>query len=75
MKICDHQKSLVDKLFHHAEFGKRLREQYAVLYYASQILNGKGNENNLRLRIPPELESTVDDVLQTIEREQKRYSK
>jgi hypothetical protein len=26
------------------------------------------------LRIPPELESTVDDVLQTIEREQKRYS-
>jgi len=69
-----HQKSLADKLFHHAEFGERLRGQYTVLYYVSQILNGKGNENNLRLRIPPELESTVDAVLENIEKEQKRYS-
>ena len=73
--LVHHQKSLVDKLFHHAEFGERLREQYTVLYYASQILNGKGNENNLLLRIPPELESTVKDVLQSIEKEQERYSK
>ena len=73
--LIHHQKSLVDKLFHHTEFGKRLQEQYTVLYYASQILNGKGNENNLRLRIPPELESTVKDVLDNIKAEQKRYSK
>ncbi|MDR0865345.1 MAG: hypothetical protein LBO74_10515 [Candidatus Symbiothrix sp.] len=70
-----HQKSLVDNLFHHAEFGKRLQEQYTVLYYASQILNGKENENNLHLRIPPELQTTLKDVLQEIKREQERYAK
>jgi tetratricopeptide (TPR) repeat protein len=70
-----HQKSLVDKLFHHAEFAKRLQEQYTVLYYASLILNGKENENNLLLRIPPELQTTVEDVLQNIKNEQERYSK
>ena len=72
--LIHHQKSLVDKLFHNFEFGKRLREQYKVLYYISQILVGKGNENNLLLRIPPEMESTVTDVLKHIEEEQKRYS-
>jgi predicted transcriptional regulator len=73
--LVHHQKSLVDKLFHHAEFGKRLQEQYTVLYYASQKLNGKENENNLRLRIPPELQTTLDEVLQDIKSEQKRYAK
>ena len=73
--LIHYQKCLVDKLFHHTEFGKRLQEQYTVLYYASQILNGKGNENNLRLRIPPELESTVESVLNNIKTEQERYSK
>ena len=73
--LVHHQKTLVDKLFHHAEFGKRLREQYTVLYYASQILNGKEKEKNLLLRIPPELDDTVKDVLQNIKKEQERYSK
>jgi hypothetical protein len=73
--LVHHQKSLVDKLFHHAAFGKRLREQYTVLYYASQILNGKENENNLRLRIPPELQTTLEDVLQEIKAGQERYAK
>jgi len=73
--LIHHQKSLVDKLFHQEEFGKRLQEQYTVLYYASQILNGKENKNNLRLRIPPELETPVKDVLQNIKNEQERYSK
>jgi tetratricopeptide (TPR) repeat protein len=71
--LIHHQKSLIDKLFHHAEFGKRLQEQYMVLYYASQILNGKEKENNLRLRIPPELHTTVENVLKSIKEEQKRY--
>ena len=73
--LIHYQKSLVDKLFHHEEFGKRLREQYKVLYYVCQKLSGKENENNLRLRIPPELESTVEDVLQKIKAEQERYLK
>ncbi|MDR3218501.1 MAG: sel1 repeat family protein, partial [Dysgonamonadaceae bacterium] len=69
------QKSLVDKLFHHPEFGKRLQAQYTVLYYASQILNGKEKENNLLLRIPPELQTTVEAVLQKIKVKQERYAK
>jgi len=73
--LVHHQKSLVDKLFHHAEFGKRLQDKYTVLYYASQILNGKEKENNLKLRIPPELQTTVNDVLENIKSEQERYSK
>ncbi|MCL2877651.1 MAG: hypothetical protein FWF13_02595, partial [Acidobacteria bacterium] len=73
--LIHHQKSLVYKLFHHVEFGKHLQEKYTVLYYASQKLNGRENENNLWLRIPPELETTVEDVLKNIEKEQKRYSK
>ncbi|MDR0799152.1 MAG: tetratricopeptide repeat protein [Dysgonamonadaceae bacterium] len=71
--LVHHQKSLVDKLFHHATFGKRLQEQYTALYYVSQILNGKQNENNLWLRIPPELKSTVQDIQQAIEEKQKKY--
>ena len=73
--LIHHQKSLVDKLFHHPEFGKRLREKYTVLYYVSQILNGKGNENNLELRIPPELQTTIVSVWQSIKDEQIRYAK
>ena len=73
--LIHHQKNLVDKLFHHAEFGTRLQEQYVVLYYVSQVLNGKEKENNLLLRIPPELQTTVDDVLQHIKNEQERYAK
>ena len=73
--LVHYQKTLVDKLFHHAEFGERLREQYTILYYVSQIINGKENENNLQLRVPPEMESTVGKVLEMIIAEQERYSK
>ena len=72
--LIHQQKSLVDKLFHHAEFCRRLQAKYTVLYYVSQILNGKENDNNLMLRIPPELLTTVDDLLQHIKQEQLRYS-
>jgi len=71
--LIHNQKSLVDKLFHHVKFGRRLQAQYTVLYYISQILNGKEDDNNLKLRIPPELQTTVDEVLQSIKEEQVRY--
>ena len=73
--LIHHQKSLVDKLFNNVEFGKRLQEKYTVLHYVSQKLNGKENENNLHLRIPPELEPTVEDILKNMKVEQERYSK
>ena len=68
--LIHHQKNLVDKLFHHAEFGRRLQAQYTVLYYGCQILNGKEDVNNLKLRIPPELQTTIAEVLQRIKAEQ-----
>jgi uncharacterized protein YehS (DUF1456 family) len=70
--LIHHQKSLVDKLFNHSEFGKKLQEQYTVLYYASQILNRK-NDENFRKRIPPELESILKDVLKKIKEKQTFY--
>jgi tetratricopeptide (TPR) repeat protein len=63
--LYHHQKSLVEKLFNHPEFGQKLQEQYTVLYYASQILNNR-EDDNLRLKIPPELKATVKDVLKEI---------
>ena len=60
--------------FQKQNFGKRLWEKYMVLYYASQILNGKEKENNLWLRILPELENTVKSILQSIKEEQKNYA-
>jgi adenylate kinase family enzyme len=71
--LIQHQKTLVERLFQHPEFGNDLQKKCTVLYYVSQILNGKANENNLTLRIPPELESTVQDVLNEIETQQKFY--
>ncbi len=47
---------------------KRLRkwfEKYMVLYYVTQILNHK-LENNLMLRIPPELQGTIKEVIQKL---------
>jgi hypothetical protein len=71
--LVHHQKTLVNKLFENAEFGNKLQEQYKPLYYACQILNGKANENNLMLRIPPELNSTVKAILDEIEEQQEFY--
>ncbi|MDR3286197.1 MAG: AAA family ATPase [Prevotellaceae bacterium] len=71
--LIHHQKTLVNKLFEHAEFGNKLQEHYKPLYYACRILNGKANENNLILRIPPELDSTVKAILNRIEELQKFY--
>ncbi|MDR2773397.1 MAG: tetratricopeptide repeat protein, partial [Tannerella sp.] len=68
--LVHHQKSLVYKLFTHPEFGEKLQAQYTVLYYVCLILNNK-KEDNLMLKIPPELDSTVNDVLTKIKYMQK----
>ncbi len=63
--LIQQQKNLVLRLFRNKEFGKMLQEKYAVLYYVSLILNNV-QEENLALRIPPELQSTIDDVIAQI---------
>jgi TPR repeat protein/DNA-binding HxlR family transcriptional regulator len=70
--LIQQQKNLVLSLFHHAEIGKNLQEKYMVLYYVTLIINNQ-LENNLMLRIPPELQTTIDDVITKIKERQKIY--
>jgi len=63
---------LILKMFNHEEFGKTLQDKYSVLYYACLLLNNK-TEDNLELRIPPEIRPTIDEVLALIDEKQKFY--
>jgi TPR repeat protein len=70
--LVHQQKTLILKMFNHEEFGKTLQDKYSVLYYVCMILNNKLDEN-LELRIPPEIRPTIDDVLANIDNRQKYY--
>ncbi len=70
--LVQQQKRIVLNLFENKELGKELQEKYTVLYYVTLILN-KVNDDNLLLKIPPELQSTIDDILLKIETKQKFY--
>jgi len=71
--LVQQQKTLVLRLFQNEELGAMLQERYMVLYYATLLLNNLQDEN-LKLRIPPELQSTIDEVLRKIETQQQLYS-
>jgi len=70
--LVQQQKTIVWHLFDHSEIGKLLQEKYLVLYYVTLIQNNL-LENNLLLRIPPELQSSIDDILSKINERQKFY--
>ncbi|MDP2724607.1 MAG: AAA family ATPase [Bacteroidales bacterium] len=70
--LVQQQKRIVLNLFKNQVFGKEVQEKYAILYYVTLILN-KVQDDNLFLKIPPELQSTIDDVLLKIEANQKLY--
>ena len=70
--LVQQQKRIVLNLFEDNMFGKELQEKYAIMYYVTLILN-KVQDDNLLLKIPPELQSTIDDILLKIERQQKLY--
>lgn len=70
--LIQQQKNLVLRLFQDEEIGAMLREKYLVLYYVTLLLTHPDDEN-LKLRIPPELQSTIDEVLVKIEERQKFY--
>ncbi|WP_318347129.1 tetratricopeptide repeat protein [Aquipluma nitroreducens] len=71
--LVQQQKNLVLRLFQHPELGSKLQEKYLVLYYVTLLLSSPQDEN-LRLRIPPELQSTIDDVLEKIAKQQQLYA-
>ena len=70
--LIQQQKNLVLGLFLNEEFGQMLQDKYVVLYYVSLLLN-KSQDENLALRIPPELQSTIDDVLLKIKERAEFY--
>lgn len=71
--LVQQQKTLVLRLFQYAEIGAQLQEKYMVLYYVTLLLNNVQDEN-LKLRIPPELQSTIDEVMEKIAKQQQFYS-
>lgn len=66
------QKSLMLKLFQNENFGKELKDRYTIQYYATLILSNS-KEENLELKIPPEIQSTVDEVILEIKERQEFY--
>lgn len=70
--LVQQQKSLVLRLFQNADLGVELQERYMVLYYVTMLLNNLQDEN-LKLRIPPELQSTIEDVHNKISAQQELY--
>ena len=70
--LVQQQKRIVLNLFEDKVLGKELQEKYTILYYVTLILN-KVQDDNLLLKIPPELQSTIEDILLKIETKQKLY--
>lgn len=70
--LIHQQKNLVLKLFNNENFGLLLQEKYAVIYYVCQLINHP-NEENLGLKIPPEIESTIVEVLDYIKEKEQFY--
>ncbi|MCP9768385.1 ArsR family transcriptional regulator [Lacihabitans sp. LS3-19] len=70
--LVQQQKTIVLNLFNHPEVGKGLKEKFIVFYYATLKINNV-MEENLELRIPPEVKETVNEVIEKIYTEQKKY--
>ncbi|MCF6402626.1 AAA family ATPase [Chitinophaga filiformis] len=58
------QFNLVYQIFHSPEMANTLRELFAPIYYACLILTQ--TKENIHLKIPPEITSTVNVILQEI---------
>ena len=68
------QIQLVLSLFESGEHAKMLRERYGLLYYATLLLAGR-TEDNLLLRIPPEVLPTVENIVEKVREKQAFYAK
>ena len=70
--LIHQQKALVLNMFNHPEVGKTLQDKLKVIHYVCLLLNKK-TENNLLLRIPPEIQTTIKDVIGYIKKKEKFY--
>jgi TPR repeat protein len=69
-----HQTQLVLSFFESEKHGPVLRERYMLLCYAALLLAGR-TEDNLLLRIPPEVMPTVEAMVEKIREKQAFYAK
>jgi TPR repeat protein len=67
------QKQLVLSLFESAQHGKMLRDRYELLYYATLVLAQK-TDDNLLLKIPPEVLPTVQEIVEKVKEKQAFYA-
>lgn len=69
--LVHHQMQLVNSLFSDTVIGKKLQEEFSMLYYVSQFLSGV-DENDI-LKIPPEIKGTIMELVNGIKEQQKLY--
>ena len=67
--LIHHQKSIVLSLFE----DEKLKEQFIPLYYATLLLENEGKDENVLLKIPSEILSTVQDIVASIKEKQEFY--
>jgi len=60
--LIHQQTQLVKRFFEDSMHGKILQERYMLLYYVVQLLT-QPQDQNLKTKIPPELVSTIDELL------------
>ena len=67
------QKNIVWELFNKSETGQHLKDKFLPVYYATASLIQTEESSQLLLKMPPEIEETVKDILSEIEKLRKEY--
>ncbi len=73
--LVHHQLQLVNNLFTDKTIGEKLQQEFSPLYYATQLLSGKKGDENIALKMPPEITETVDSLIKHIKERQDFYYK
>lgn len=71
--LIHYQKNLVWQLFNHPDIAAKLKEKFNPLYYATAMLVDDEASKLVRLKIPPEINETVQGILRKIEELRKEY--
>jgi tetratricopeptide (TPR) repeat protein len=67
------QKNIVWELFNKPEIGQQLKDKFLPVYYATASLIDTEESLSVMLKMPPEIEETVKDILSEIEKLRKEY--
>ncbi len=69
------QTNLVWRLFNNTETGQKLKDKYKPLYFAVSLMLNNDESQKKILKIPPEIETTVYNIINTIKELRKHYYK